>query len=347
MKRFFFVALFALSSTVAHADDYDPTALHDRGNQKLIGNLEVVGKVTANEIAMPGGVSIGGTSNCPAEHACVSGASLNKLNTIQALMGAAGLGLDDAKKLVENASDTKIVGSIYEEFTLEWPCTGDHHGAFGAGSIVVCGNDQAGNGILAPSARVTGTLSASVIAGDSMSVKSANVSGQLSAGTLYTSGHLNAQTAAFYHAPVIPLVRYGLEIHAEYSGEIPVCTEEQSAAFVEAIQIFIGNNLPEASLIAYECGKWFSIISPAMLEDFPTAKMTVFDMFDGVLIKHYIPNYYEDQGGAFQKMNCGTDRSGTIAVALDSKGAALVECRNEDGQGRVYRRYSPESTIQF
>lgn len=346
MKRFVLCLVF-LAPFTAHADDYDPTALHDRGSQELIGNLEVVGKVTADEIATPSGVSIGGTSSCQAGQTCVTDGALDKMNTINALRDILGVGLADAKKIIENASEPKIVGGIYEEFTVDWGCTGNHNGAFGAGSVVVCGNDLANGGIVAPRIKTDELTAKSLSASNSLNAFNATIENWLTSNFVNVRTNITANSAQFARAPVIPLVRYGLEIHAEYSGEIPVCTEEQSAAFVEAIQIFIENNLPEAPLIAYECGRWFSIISPVMLEDFPTAKMTVFNMFDGVLIKHYIPNYYEDQGGAFQKMSCGADGRGAIAVAVDAKGAALVDCRVEEGQGTIYRRYAPESTIKF
>lgn len=59
MKRFVLWLVF-LTPFTAHADDYDPTALHDRGNQKLIGNLEVTGQIQSGQIRTAGQLRVDG-----------------------------------------------------------------------------------------------------------------------------------------------------------------------------------------------------------------------------------------------------------------------------------------------
>lgn len=349
MKKIFMalvgmVSLCAFDCFAAH----DPVALHDRGNQKLIGNLEVVGKVTANEIAMPGGVSIGGTSSCQAGQTCVTDGALDKMNTIDALRDILGVGLADAKKIIENASEPKIVGGIYKEFTVDFGCTGNHNGAFGAGSVVVCGNDLANGGIVAPRIKTDELTAKSLSASNSLNAFNAIIENQLSSNSINVRTNIIANSAHFARAPLIPLVHYGLEVHAEHTDGFTGCTSEQAASFEADVRAVLEENLPGATLISVQCGSRVSFLSPTMLSDLESVP-PVFRMFDSVSLYHPFQDYYESIGGSYSRMECGGESHGSIAVTVDGLGAALIVCRHEAERGIVsYRRYSSSAElIQF
>lgn len=86
MKRFVLCLVF-LTPFVARAADYDPTALHDRGNQKLIGNLEVTGTVTAGSTRTTGSHSVDGTilaKNMITTASIVAGTNLTATGSLMA-----------------------------------------------------------------------------------------------------------------------------------------------------------------------------------------------------------------------------------------------------------------------
>ena len=356
MKRFALCLVFVLTPFMAHADDYDPTALHDRGNQKLIGDLEVVGKVTAGEIATSSGVSLGGTNDCRPGWMCVSNIKkTDKLGIINLFRTFSGLGESEAASIISSAENVRMVDGYYEAFDLNWACTGEHKGIFGEGSSAVCGKSP-----LEVSSASVGTLTIETArVNDGLTARAATITGGLTASSLYASGglavngvsavnQLNAHAATFDRAPLIPLVHYGLEIHAEHGDGFSGCTSEQAASFEADVRAVLEENLPGATLISVQCGSRVSFLSPIMLSDLKPVP-PVFRMFDSVSIYHPFQDYYENTGESYSKMECGGESHGSIAVTVDGLGAALIVCRHEAERGIVsYRRYSSSAElIQF
>ena len=238
---------------------------------------------------------------------------------------------------------------------MNYACKGEHSGAFGEGSIVVCGKTP-----LEVSSASVGTLTIETArVNDSLTARAATITGGLTAGSLYTSGglavngvsavnQLSAHTATFNRAPLIPLVHYGLEVHAEHMDGFTGCTSEQAASFEADVRAVLEENLPGATLISVQCGSRVSFLSPTMLSDLKPVP-PVFRMFDSVSMYHPFQDYYESIGGSYSKMECGGESHGSIAVTVDGLGAALIVCRHEAERGIVsYRRYSSSAElIQF
>lgn len=339
------VGLISIISFNGFAAGHDPTAIHDRGKQKIIGELTVTGKLSAGDLST--------TRDLSARHITSNGT----LRTTGALVSTTGT----FSRTVE-AAGFESTGNITASGDLS-----AKGAALGTccpmGAICVRGGDASAGRIKAIQA-ATGIGLA-----DAKDLTLAGRSGNFDCGVTHISAYdgpctpavsvfnsvtyeaicpsdaalyVTRETVALRRPLRLPTVHYGLTIQFEHPNGSS-CDDADVAQFKQDVESWLASVNPDAPIpIAIDGCNSFSFISSFSNENIPGT----IPQPPGESVTHVIQDYYLRNGDGSHTYMCASHESGLIALTNDPRGPALIECQGHGASG-LYRRYAPSMTIEF